>query len=109
MLIPAIVLAASGLHFETGESLYRKCVAQDERQEFYCYGFISAVSDSIVTYRSIGARQPVCITTEPTRRDMRNVVVAYLRDNPGKRSLAASDLVILALRRAYPCAGSDPD
>ncbi len=109
MLIPAILLAASGLYFETGESLYRKCIAEDVRERYYCYGFVSAVSDSVVSYKSVGAHQPVCIDTKLTRQDLRDTVVAYLRANPARRPLAASDLVIIALKEAYPCGPADPD
>lgn len=109
MLLPAMLLAAFGVYFDTGEGLFRKCIAADAREQYMCFGYITAVSDAIVSYKALGFDDPACVPMGTTRRAITDEVVAYLRANPGKRDRAASDLVILAIRAAYPCGSADMD
>lgn len=45
----------------------------------------------------------ICTTTMVTKGQVNDVVLAYLKNNPEKRHFAASFLVLIAMRSAFPC------
>ena len=111
-----IILAAlvgvlvSGLVWATsGNDLQKTCLS--EKGDFdngICLGFIKGITEMIITLRSIGGLtvrfRGICIPEGKfTVGQGADVVKKYLADNPAKRHLSASFLVMAAMRNSFPC------
>ena len=97
-LILAAVLAVSMVgiiqadHLTTGNDLMQHCVASPDS---FCAGYIGGVIDT--------SHALFCLTHEVTKREIINIIIVYLRDHSDKLGLYAPNLVIRAMRAAFPC------
>lgn len=97
-LILAAVLAVSMVgivqadHLTTGNDLMQHCVASPDS---FCAGYIGGVIDTSHTL--------FCIPPGVTKREIINITIVYLRDHSDKLGLYAPNLVIKAMRTAFPC------
>jgi hypothetical protein len=69
-----------------------------------CDGYIAGVADahSVISHSFRGLAR-YCTPEHVTVRQLRRVVVKWLRANPGQLHLAASSLVVQSLHDAFPC------
>jgi len=97
-LIVAAVFAVSMIgivqadHLTTGNDLMQHCVASPDS---FCAGYIGGVIDTSHTL--------FCIPHEVTKREIINITIVFLRDHSDKLGLYAPNLVIKAMRAAFPC------
>jgi hypothetical protein len=97
-LILAAVLAVSMVgiaqahHLTTGNDLMQHCVAAPDS---FCAGYIGGVIDT--------SHALFCFPPEVTKREIINITIVYLRDHSDKLGLYAPNLVIKAMRSAFPC------
>ncbi len=97
-LIFAVVLAVSMVgiiqadHLTTGNDLMRHCIASPDS---FCAGYIGGVIDT--------SHALFCFPPEVTKREIINITIVYLRDHSKKLGLYAPNLVIRAMRAAFPC------
>ena len=97
-LVFAAVLAASmsGIaqanRLTTGNDLMQHCVASPDN---FCAGYIGGVIDTSHTL--------FCIPPEATKREIINITIIFLRDHSDKLGLYAPNLIIKAMRTAFPC------
>ena len=97
-LIFAAVLAVSMVgivqadHLTTGNDLMQHCVASPDS---FCAGYIGGVIDTSHTL--------FCFPPGVTKREIINITIVYLRDHSDKLGLYAPNLVIKAMRAAFPC------
>jgi hypothetical protein len=96
-LIAAAVLAISmagtvQARQATGNHLMEHCISAPDG---FCAGYINGVIDS--------NHALFCFPPEVTSRQIINSTIVYLHDHPEKLDLYASNLVIKALRAAFPC------
>lgn len=65
---------------------------------------MTAVSDTLAFMRTVIKDQfPICVSGNVTSRQLADVVVKYIRDNPKDRHLNAATISALAFRDAWPC------
>ena len=79
-------------HLTTGNDLMRHCVASPDS---FCAGYICGVIDSNHTL--------LCFPPEVTKMEIINITIVYLRDHSDRLGLYAPNLVIKAMRAAFPC------
>ena len=84
----------------SGNEVYEGCTQRsdpdaDAVEEMMCLGFIIGVADS-------GAHR-ACLTGGLEPSQIKDAVVAWLRENPAVRHEAAARLVARALEETYPC------
>ena len=96
-LIVAAVLAASMVgtvqaRLTTGNDLMQHCIAAPDS---FCAGYIGGVVDT--------SHALFCFPPEVDKREIINITIMYLRDHPKKLGLYAPNLVIKAMRAAFPC------
>lgn len=113
----------------TGNELIKSCNQQNYTSQNgswgFCVGYVSGVSaeyvtiasslmpksntpipedvKSVLTVLSHGMMQLFCMPSNSTREQSALVVSKYLADNPDKLNLVASDLIVDALAKAWPC------
>lgn len=88
-------LFAGPLHADrltTGKDLMQHCVTSPDA---FCAGYIGGVIDTTHTL--------YCFSPDVTKRDLINITIIFLRDNPEKLGLYAPNLVTKAMRTAFPC------
>jgi hypothetical protein len=95
--IVAAILAASMVgtvqaRLTTGNDLMQHCIAAPEN---FCAGYIGGVVDT--------SHALFCFPPEVDKREIINITIMYLRADPKKLGLYAPNLVIKAMRAAFPC------
>ena len=88
--------------FRTGNELLTLCTGGTATIG-YCFGFVMGVLDTIRAYETWNKWREVCAPAGTTQGEYRNAVVTYLRDNPNDLDSQAASLVVLALRKRFPC------
>ena len=89
--------------FYTGNELYDTCSAKESQtagfygKSGYCNGFIDGVFAATTPTISF------CGWSGVTSRQLRDVVIQYLNTHPAERHQLANDLVVRALKQAFPC------
>ena len=76
----------------TGNELMQHCIASPDN---FCAGYIGGVIDTSHTL--------FCFPPEVTKREKINITIVYLRDHSDMLGLYAPNLVIKAMRAAFPC------
>jgi Rap1a immunity proteins len=83
-----------------GNELYRWCTGADRSG---CLGYVTGVASVEAALNAI----PICFPAKATANQLRDVVIAYLRDNPADRHMSALVLVSNAYVASFPCRGGD--
>jgi hypothetical protein len=97
-LIVAAVLAVSMVgivhasHLTTGNDLMQHCIASPNS---FCAGYIGGVIDT--------SHALFCFPPKVTKREIINITIVYLHDHSDMLGLYAPNLVIKAMRVAFPC------
>lgn len=76
----------------TGADLMQHCITAPDN---FCAGYIGGVIDT--------SHALFCFPADINKRDIINITIMYLRDHPEKLELYAPNLVIRAMREAFPC------
>ena len=103
-------LSLSGLtfagNFLIGHHLKHACAAEEQYSKGICKGFIMAVHDSLLGYSNYAEVDMDDIFCTPDAVDSTLVadsVIQYMEKHPENLGYIASQVVIMALQRAYPC------
>lgn len=94
-LVAALTIAMAGnvhARLTTGKDLMQHCIAAPDN---FCAGYIGGVIDT--------SHALFCFPSEVSKRKIINITIMYLRDHPEKLELYAPNLVIRAMRDAFPC------
>ena len=91
----------------TGNQLLQTCTDDGLSGEaFTCLAYIEGVVDSTQFYASLNLlNRTICAPKGVTLGQMQDIVIAYLRANPGTRHLPSVYLITLSMREAFPCSG----
>jgi len=107
--------APAKAEFVDGNRLYRWCTTTEAegithfQSQASCISFITGAADTISSadrwarWKGRGKLEIACLPTNAEVRQIEDVVVAYLRNNPANRHHPAAAVVIEALSSAYPC------
>jgi len=87
-----------------GNMILYACTSTDPKNRGFCHVYMTAVSDTLAFMRTVIKDQfPICVNGNITSRQLADVVVKYIRDNPKDRHLNAATISALAFRDAWPC------
>ena len=92
VLAVAMTGIAQANRLTTGNDLMQHCVTSPDN---FCAGYIGGVIDTSHTL--------FCIPPEATKREIINITIIFLRDHSDKLGLYAPNLIIKAMRTAFPC------
>jgi hypothetical protein len=98
-LFPSIAQAE---YFDTGNDLWNVCTDNAPGHNYLCIGMSTAYFDMML---AMGYR---CAAPAVDRGQARDAVIKYLSDNPGMRTMPASELAITSLATAFQCARPAP-
>lgn len=101
----------------TGNEVLDICLKSDKAHQEFCtaysigtwegvvYGVVLAISSNGIEYspEKFDDMLGVCLPYEVTDKQIQNVFIHYLIDNPSTRYLKANALMIAALRSKFPC------
>jgi hypothetical protein len=82
----------------TGNAFYNQCKDENSSSGLVCSVYVNGLMDGII-YSNF-----VCIPPEVNVGQLRDVILAYLRDHPSERHARTGDLAVVALAMAFPCA-----
>ena len=87
--------------FLSGDDLYASCQEKNPA----CEGYIVAISDSVQALATWGDLPDnfICRPADVTSEQLVAVVIKDFEKYPEQRHLLASNLVIYALKQAFPC------
>ena len=104
---PHIQVKSPHVYFVQATSKEFVALCLDETTLFYCYGYISGLSDGVALKQVKGTPfdwQPICIPQSVNVKQKTAVVVRYVESQPARWHELASILVLSAWREAWPCA-----
>lgn len=84
-------------YFDSGNSLQHVCSDKDRTTELVCTGVASAYFDMMVALGYSGCRDGA------TRKQLKDVLLKYINENPEKRDLPSSFLAIEAFSKGLGC------
>ena len=93
----------------SGRDLLDHCENKGTFQHGYCYGFIQGtieynlLADNVLSEKKLIKSPKHCIGPEVHLGKAVEEVVKYLKNNSGKLSQHAGNLVLLAIDEAFPC------
>jgi hypothetical protein len=88
--------------FHTVASLVEMCTSPNPASLRYCYGYVTAVADTINTTR-VRAGKPPCIPGGVTLHQVIESVIPYLQHQEKGRDEAAAMAVAVAIGDAWNC------
>ena len=91
-VLAVFMVGTSHARLTTGNDLMQHCIASPDS---FCAGYIGGVIDT--------SHSLFCFPPEITKREIINITIVYLRDHSEKLGLYAPNLVIKAMRTAFPC------
>lgn len=104
IVVLALLGAVQSAHAQiTGNDLYERCSVKEGRDEGfynksgYCVGFIDGVFAATIPTISF------CGWNGVTSGQLKDIVLQYLYTHPAERHQLANDLVVRALKQAFPC------
>lgn len=84
---------------KTGNDLLVACGSEKPLEYGMCMGYIAGVIDGFL----ISNRTIICLPSDLTRGQLRDVVLSGIQDAPRERGDAGYVGVLLALSKAFPC------
>lgn len=121
----ALMVTSGSAHSESAEQALAQCtdalsfldheskpsdISKTAYNVGYCTGLVQGVTKTFDLYRrSTPSQQKLFASCPPETMDngqAMRVYVRYLKDHPAALHLDASGIMLLALRDAFPCAGS---
>jgi len=97
-----ILAGEASADFMTGNKLNAFCASSKLNEQSGCAGYVEGVIDYMEWVR-LEQHKPQCIPMGTQAPQVADVVLDYLRDHPEMRSYAATDLVVLAITKAWNC------
>lgn len=91
----------TGYAFTTGNKLVEYC--KDDEAYFgsgFCYGYVTGIATTL-TWAS--EENKICTPENVTNEQIASIIRKYLKEHPEMLHESADLLVIIALRRAFPC------
>ena len=93
--------------FYRGNELLTKCTDDKKskksmQESALCVGYIAGVLDQFDGQRSEN-NQKACLPSGVTLRQMKAVVVKYIRGNPEQLHFSAETLIVLSAKKAFAC------
>jgi len=108
--ITVVAISVSGpanagyISYETGNSLLKNCESESNYELGICLGFVIGVAEAANNIVGLYQITPTyCISTEVTQGQLRKVFINYANDNPQDLHYGASDLILNAFAKAFPC------
>lgn len=103
-ILAALLLcsAAASAKIRDGNQLLQQCTATIGAQMNFCFGYLNAITDLLVENRDIDGFA-ACIPDGLDDPTLRDIVVAFLKENTALRRLGAPHLIARALAAAFPC------
>jgi len=98
----ALIAGNAQAGFLDGNQLYQFCTASDDLSQMQCLGYVEGVADYL-NLISAENHRPLCVPVLATGRQVVDVVLNYLRDQPQNRTYDAELLVATALATAWRC------
>jgi hypothetical protein len=87
--------------FETGNSLYRRCVnTLSKHDNIFCHAYLIGVADAL---HSKSKLSNVCIPDSVLTGHVKQVVIEFISINPKMRHYSAEKLAEFAISQAFPC------
>jgi hypothetical protein len=94
----------------TSQELTQNCMADAEKNNFYCLGYIAGVIDYHVMLQSLGTAPTIdfCMPPDLSVEQAAVVVLSYLKKSPQHTDFIAGPAITLALHERFPCAPPSP-
>jgi hypothetical protein len=107
LLTLLLVLGVSGggarAAFDDGNSLLSKCSGTDYYSEGICDGYIRGVADAFEAAANFFKPFKSCVPNGITQKQLVDVAVKFLKDNPQERHTSSAAQVFVAMNKAWPC------
>ena len=96
----------------TGNKIFEVCNSSSDLNFGECIGYIKGAADGVelTDYASVVSkvipRSQLCLPQTATAGQVKDVFMKYLTDHPEMRHIKANQLMMVALKTAFPCPGT---
>jgi hypothetical protein len=88
--------------FYTADELVKMCLSDSKLDYVLCVGYIDGTIDTFELSRT-AIKLPRCVPSESKAREIKDVVVNFLSQNPEQRNYDAADMIIAAIGSHWQC------
>ena len=90
--------------FQNGNTLLTACESENYAEQGRCHGYMEAAHDAYRTAAAWHGFEPnICMSVGVSSNQLQKVFVKYANENPESLHYSASNLVLLAYIKAFPC------
>jgi hypothetical protein len=105
LLIVALALSATAANaipmFVDGNGLLDQC---EKKYSDFCHGYLAGIADALATESGVVYPEfTICLPDKTNTRQLVDVVMKGLKDNPQDRTYTAASVASEYLRKAWPC------
>lgn len=86
----------------TGNDLWDVC-SESSIQGSACSSYIAGALDTFAMMERVSGVEDGCVPEAATYRQVTDMIVQQLRDNPGDRDVQAAIIIFVAARQAFGC------
>ena len=86
-------------YFSTGNDLLRICESELMPDIAYCQGYIVGIGEAL----QLTAAVSICLPARTAERQLRDIVVAKLKERPDTRHLPTLAIISSVLEESFPC------
>ena len=104
-LVAAAPPARTSVGYLSANNLVARCTEDSVASASYCLAFIAGVRDAAIAYEIWNKRREFCMPPAASQIELRDVFLREARNDPVASAGQAASVVILALKKAFPCAG----
>jgi hypothetical protein len=88
--------------FQDGNKLYAVCTSSAPADQIKCAGYVEGVADYLDWVR-LDQNKPQCVPADAVAKQVVDVVVNLLRNQPEVRSYNGPSVVVAAVMKAWNC------
>ena len=86
-----------------GIELSNWCNSKDISDQSACVAYMLAVHDTFDAISAANKQRFYCMPNETGSKELHANVVSFLNENPKFQHVSASSIVLMALKKQYPC------
>lgn len=104
LVLCAAVPPRTSVGYLSASSLVARCTEESVASASYCLAFIAGVRDTAKAYEIWTKQREFCMPSTASQSELRDVFLREAGNDLAVRSGQAASVVLLALKKAYPCA-----
>jgi len=105
LMLCAAVPPKTSIGYLSARNLIARCTEESVASASYCLAFIAGVRDTAKAYEIWTKQREFCMPSTASQSELRDVFLREAGSDAAISSGQAASVVLLTLKKAFPCAG----